>query len=245
MIPYRIDIADLHTHHFEVTLQVPRPAAQQELSLPVWIPGSYMVREFGRHLSVLRAWQGRTEVPLQQLDKTTWRADCADTRTLRVSYRVYAFDTSVRTAFLDDRRGFFNGTSLCLRGHGPRGGSPRHQLGAAAAGLVGGYRDAVDWRARVHRGGLRRIGGPPVRARHLLARRVRGLRRAARVHRGWGVAGLGRPAAAGRHPARLRAADPVLAWRCRSDAAVRSLRVHAQCLSTKATVASNTGPARR
>ena len=115
MIAYRIDIADLHTHHFEVTLQVPRPAAQQELSLPVWIPGSYMVREFGRHLSGLRAWQGRTEVPLLQLDKTTWRADCADARTLRVSYRVYAFDTSVRTAFLDDRRGFFNGTSLCLR----------------------------------------------------------------------------------------------------------------------------------
>ena len=115
MIHYQVAIDDLHSHHFRVTLTVPQPAAQQELALPVWINGSYMVRDFGRHLSALDARQGRRAVPLRQLDKTRWQADCTGRAALVVRYRVYAFDASVRAAFLDDRRGFFNGTSLCLR----------------------------------------------------------------------------------------------------------------------------------
>jgi predicted metalloprotease with PDZ domain len=118
MIRYHVELADLHAHLYRVTLTVPRPAASQRLSLPVWIPGSYMVREFGRHLSRLEARQGRRHVPLVQLDKTTWRADCEGSTALVVDMLVYAFDTSVRTAFLDAERGFFNGTSLCLRVEG-------------------------------------------------------------------------------------------------------------------------------
>ena len=61
---YRVEIDNLHSHHFRVTLTVPQPAAQQELALPVWINGSYLVREFGRHLSALEARQGRRVVTL-------------------------------------------------------------------------------------------------------------------------------------------------------------------------------------
>jgi predicted metalloprotease with PDZ domain len=129
MLLYRVDIDDLHSHQFRVTLTVPQPAAQQELALPVWINGSYMVREFGRHLSALQARQGRRTVPLRQLDKSRWQADCAGRAALVVQYRVYAFDTSVRAAFLDDRRGFFNGTSLCLRVVGQESAPHRLQLG--------------------------------------------------------------------------------------------------------------------
>jgi predicted metalloprotease with PDZ domain len=118
MIRYHVELADPHAHLYRVTLTVPRPAAVQRLSLPVWIPGSYMVREFGRHLSRLEARQGGRRVPLVQLDKTTWRADCEGSTALVVAMLVYAFDTSVRTAFLDAERGFFNGTSLCLRVEG-------------------------------------------------------------------------------------------------------------------------------
>lgn len=117
-IDYRIELHDPHAHQYRVTLTVPQPAPQQRLSLPVWIPGSYMVREFGRHLSQLEARQGRRRVTLAQLDKTTWQAECSGRGALEVSYLVYAFDTSVRTAFLDAQRGFFNGTSLCLRVEG-------------------------------------------------------------------------------------------------------------------------------
>ncbi len=130
---YHVAIDDLHSHHFRVTLTVPQPAAQQELALPVWINGSYMVREFGRHLSALEARQGRRAVPLRQLDKTRWLADCSGRAALVVQYRVYAFDTSVRAAFLDDRRGFFNGTSLCLRVVGQEAAPHRLQLGRLPA----------------------------------------------------------------------------------------------------------------
>ncbi len=118
MIAYRIELHDLHAHQFRVTLTVPAPAAAQRLSLPVWIPGSYMVREFARHLSRLEARQGDKAVTLTPLDKTTWQAACKGRTPLTLSYLVYAFDTSVRAAFLDASRGFFNGTSLCLRVEG-------------------------------------------------------------------------------------------------------------------------------
>ena len=118
MIHYRIELHDLHAHQYRVTLTVPAPAAEQRLSLPVWIPGSYMVRDFGRHLSRLQARQGRRMLPLEQLDKTTWQARCTGRASLVIDYLVYAFDPSVRAAFLDSARGFFNGTSLCLRVEG-------------------------------------------------------------------------------------------------------------------------------
>jgi len=118
MISYRIEIADPHAHQFRVTLNVPAPAPEQRLSLPVWIPGSYLVREFARHLSSLEAKQGGRAVRLTQIDKTTWQAACSGRSALEVSYLVYAFDMSVRTAFLDGSRGFFNATSLCLRVEG-------------------------------------------------------------------------------------------------------------------------------
>jgi predicted metalloprotease with PDZ domain len=134
MITYRIEVADAHAHLFRVTLTVAKPAAEQRLSLPVWIPGSYLVREFARHLSAVRATQGVQDRPLQQLDKATWLARCEGRGALVVSYLVYAFDTSVRAAFLDVNRGFFNGTGVCLRVEGSEALSHRIELRALPAG---------------------------------------------------------------------------------------------------------------
>lgn len=117
-VHYRIDPAQAHAHLYRVTLTVAAPAALQELSLPVWIPGSYLVREFSKNLQSLQARQDGAEVPLEQLDKHRWRAQCRAGLPLVLSYAVAAYDTSVRTAWLDATRGFFNGTSLCLRVHG-------------------------------------------------------------------------------------------------------------------------------
>ena len=118
MIRYRVDASDRRSHSFAVELTVEAPAAEQRLSLPAWIPGSYLIREFARHLSALTAEQGGRAVPLQQLDKATWLARCEGAAPLVVRCRVYAFDTSVRAAFLGADRGFFNGTGLCLRAEG-------------------------------------------------------------------------------------------------------------------------------
>ncbi len=128
MVAYRIDVADVHAHQFRVTVTVTSPAAEQRLSLPVWIPGSYLVREFARHLSLLEASQGGKPLALEQLDKATWLARCSGRGALRVSYLVYAFDTSVRAAFLDAERGFFNGTGVFLRIEGREAEPQRVEL---------------------------------------------------------------------------------------------------------------------
>jgi predicted metalloprotease with PDZ domain len=122
-IHYRVDIADPHTHLFHITLTIAAPAAKQQLALPVWIPGSYLVREFAKSLSSLQARQGGRSLAAatRQLDKCTWEIDCSPAKPLVVTYNVYARDNSVRTAWLDAERGFFNGTSLCLGVDGQHG----------------------------------------------------------------------------------------------------------------------------
>ncbi|MBS0507118.1 MAG: M61 family metallopeptidase [Proteobacteria bacterium] len=120
-IHYRIDPAQTQVRLYQVTLTVAAPAANQELSLPVWIAGSYLVREFSKNLQSLRAHQAGAEVPLTQLDKHRWLAQCQSGTPLVLSYEVAAYDNSVRTAWLDADRGFFNATSLCLRVHGQEG----------------------------------------------------------------------------------------------------------------------------
>ena len=115
---YQVVLGDLHAHLFSITLTVQQPAPVQTLSLPVWIPGSYLVREFAKHLQSLRASQGAHERVVQQVDKTTWQVPCSGRSPLTVHYQVYAHDASVRAAWLDAHRAFFNGTSLLLRVHG-------------------------------------------------------------------------------------------------------------------------------
>ena len=117
-IHYHVEPSDLHAHIFRITLTIARPAARQEVSLPVWIPGSYLVREFSKNLQGLEARQGKQTLQLTQCDKHRWQADCDTRKPLVLAYAVCAYDTSVRTAWLDASRGFFNGTSLCLRVEG-------------------------------------------------------------------------------------------------------------------------------
>ena len=112
---YSVTPADLNAHLFEVVLTIPDPAEQQEVSLPVWIPGSYLVREFSKNLQNLSARQGRSPATVEPLNKHRWRIACRAGKPLELRYQVCAYDSSVRTAWLDAQRGFFNGTSLCLR----------------------------------------------------------------------------------------------------------------------------------
>lgn len=117
-IQYTITPIDLHAHLYQVVLNIPQPKAMQSLSLPVWIPGSYLVREFSKSLQGLGASQSGQLVDIQQQNKNTWVVDCSAGEPLTLSYQICAHDSSVRTAWLDSQRGFFNGTSVFLRVHG-------------------------------------------------------------------------------------------------------------------------------
>lgn len=102
-------------HQYEVCLTVERPDPEgQCFDLPAWIPGSYMIREFARHIMSIRAEHKGQAVALHKLDKHTWQAAPVK-GTLTLTYRVYAWDLSVRGAHLDQSHAFFNGSSVFLR----------------------------------------------------------------------------------------------------------------------------------
>lgn len=85
--------------------------------MPAWIPGSYMIRDFARNLVSIGAFQGETAVAISKLDKQTWGCVPVSGR-LRIEYEVYARELSVRAAYLDHRRGYFNGPSVFLEVEG-------------------------------------------------------------------------------------------------------------------------------
>lgn len=114
MLHYAIAIADHGAHLFQVTLTI--PAASQtghRLSLPAWIPGSYMIRDFARNLLDIKIESNQQPLPYQRIDKQTWQL-APTQHAVTVSYRVYAYDLSVRSAYLEQSFGFFNHSSLCL-----------------------------------------------------------------------------------------------------------------------------------
>ncbi|MCI1006023.1 M61 family metallopeptidase [Herbaspirillum sp. C7C8] len=117
-IRYSITSLDPASHLYDVSITVDAPAADgQVFSLPAWIPGSYMIREFGKNIVQLRGQSNGRKVAVKKLDKHTWQAaPCKGALTLH--YQVYAWDLSVRTAHLDRTHGFFNGTSVFLAAHG-------------------------------------------------------------------------------------------------------------------------------
>ncbi len=117
-VHYDVSVKDAHAHLWQITLTIAKPTKNQTVSLPVWIPGSYMVREFSKHLQNLQASQNGKAVVLQQRDKCTWQLTNTAAKPLVLTYEVYAFDNSVRTAWLTAQRAFFNPTSLCLQVHG-------------------------------------------------------------------------------------------------------------------------------
>ena len=116
---YQITPRDPHAHLFEVrcTVDDPDPAGQR-FRLPSWIPGSYLIREFARQFIEVRAEAGGAAAMILKESKDVWRA-APVSGPLTVIASVYAFDLSVRAAYLDATRAYFNGPSvfLCPEGH--------------------------------------------------------------------------------------------------------------------------------
>ena len=109
---YSIRPADPAAHLFEIRLTVATPDPQgQEFAIPAWIPGSYMVRDYARHVVSVRAESDGRDVGLTKLDKSRWRAAPTD-RELTLVLEIFAHDESVRGAHLDTTHAFFNGTCV-------------------------------------------------------------------------------------------------------------------------------------
>ena len=111
-IDYAIRPASPAAHLFHVTCRVERPdPLGQRFMLPTWIPGSYMIREFARNIVRIRRWPTAARCIAE--GRQAHMASAARKR-IELAYEVYAWDSSVRAAHLDQTHGFFNGTSVFL-----------------------------------------------------------------------------------------------------------------------------------
>ncbi|HET7200173.1 MAG TPA: peptidase M61, partial [Burkholderiales bacterium] len=110
---------EAHLYRVACTVVAPDPTGQ-EFALPAWIPGSYMIREFARHVVSINATSRGKTVAIEKTDKHTWRTQ-ATAEPLTITCEVYARDLSVRGAYLDTRHAFFNGACLFLRPKGREG----------------------------------------------------------------------------------------------------------------------------
>ncbi|XXF75905.1 PDZ domain-containing protein [Myxococcaceae bacterium GXIMD 01537] len=113
-IHYRVSMTRPHSHLFDVEARFPEGADVLDAVLPVWTPGSYLVREFARHLQDITAVGPDGEpLPVQRTDKRTVRVRAAG-RAVTLRYRAYANELTVRTSHLDGSHGYFNGATLFL-----------------------------------------------------------------------------------------------------------------------------------
>lgn len=123
-LQYIVDPFDLNGHRLRVTLHIPPCSSSasndQVVAMPAWIPGSYLIRDFARHVETIRGYHaGQWHTPVK-LDDHRWVfPGCRDGLTVEIV--VYAWDLSVRGAHVDDTHAFFNGTSVFLMPEGLEG----------------------------------------------------------------------------------------------------------------------------
>lgn len=119
-IHYNIAMPEPHTHYFEVSIALSNVNLPfVDFKMAAWTPGSYLLREYAQHVESYWARAGRKKAKVFKTAKNTWRVMADNAAKVTFSYRVYAFDMTVRTNFLDSNHGYINPAALCMfvQGH--------------------------------------------------------------------------------------------------------------------------------
>lgn len=114
-IHFQVAMPQPSSHLFEVNLQVSgwsKPVL--DLKLPVWTPGSYLVREYAKNLQDFSVEAGNKVLPWRKLAKNHWQVGTNGVSEITVKYRIFAHELSVRTNHLDSSHGYFNPAALCF-----------------------------------------------------------------------------------------------------------------------------------
>lgn len=112
---YQVTMPEPQSHYFIVTSQIKGWQEDKlDLKFPVWTPGSYLVREYEKHLQNFQPCDLTTKNILnyQKLGKAHWQIDTKNQENIEISYRIYADELTVRTNHLDYSHGFFTGAAL-------------------------------------------------------------------------------------------------------------------------------------
>lgn len=115
-ISYELRMPKPQNHYFEVQMNITDlKTSELEIKMPVWAPGSYLVREFSKNVNLVKAYDenGKT-VTVKKTNKNTWLIKNGKSKNIRVNYEVYSFELSVRTSFLDLTHGFVSGSGIFM-----------------------------------------------------------------------------------------------------------------------------------
>lgn len=114
-VHYELRMPKPQNHYYHVSMELTDFTEDELLiKMPVWTPGSYLVREFAKNVNLVKAFDGDKELSVKKIDKNTWRVDKKGANKVSVKYEVYSFEVSVRTSFLDLTHGFVSGTSAFM-----------------------------------------------------------------------------------------------------------------------------------
>ena len=121
MIRYAVKLSDPSAHVFTISCIVTNPdPTGQYFRMPAWIPGSYMIRDFSKHVLSVCASSEERDLSVSKVSKDDWIVEpCNDSITF--TYDVYAWDLSVRAAHFDQTHAYFNGTSVFMAVVGQEG----------------------------------------------------------------------------------------------------------------------------
>jgi predicted metalloprotease with PDZ domain len=114
MLHYSVHIPEPQSHELKLRLHFTAETEETVLRLPVWTPGSYMVREFSRYLSELRATVDGSDVNVTKVAKAEWRIETPPGAEVQVEWSAYCHELTVRTPHVDHSHAFFTGTNVLL-----------------------------------------------------------------------------------------------------------------------------------
>lgn len=116
-VHYNLRMSKPQNHYFEVEMIIDGNTEKElDVKMPVWAPGSYLVREFSKNVNIVRAVDASNNnvLNVDKKTKNTWRITTKGAKKIKVSYEVYAFELSVRTSFLDLQHGYVSGSGVFM-----------------------------------------------------------------------------------------------------------------------------------
>jgi predicted metalloprotease with PDZ domain len=113
---YHLSMPQPNSHYFAVKIDVEKNDQRtQEFKLPVWTPGSYLVREFSKNLNQVKAIDANGKaLTVKKKSKNAWEVECEGIQKYTLFYEVYSFELSVRTPYLDNTHGFVPGAAVFM-----------------------------------------------------------------------------------------------------------------------------------
>lgn len=115
-VSYQLGFLAPQTHLIQVEMTLSGTRGDEIIGMPVWTPGSYLVREFERHVQDVSATGHNNQpLPMRKIDKNHWKIDGGlRDKTINVRYQVYAFEHTVRTSFVNAEHALINGASVFM-----------------------------------------------------------------------------------------------------------------------------------